>query len=282
MTRLVVGVSVVLVCLLFGLVLALGYLTFCDTEIENTPVRGEANLSVGLRESGEVGTTGTRKEPMNIAHHWQNFTPDYINLTPSVVHFGEVGVFPQANDLKVRLVDVLNDGRCPANVRCGNSGWATVTVETEYQETATQHEMYIYGGNPHVLMPPEMKSNKAGSGNTLEIGPYRIFLVALLPYPEIKGIISKGDYQGLFLVDSVENLDFKKGIIAVAREELTHRLANHERYYAVGLVMMREGVSDHYRIDFIIPFGSSEEHVWVKVKQSEGQWRASEFGRQRE
>jgi hypothetical protein len=264
---------------LIGWVLVRGYLTLRGPAMENTSVGGETDLPVGLHESGEVGVTGTQEEPMNIERDWQNFTPDYINVTPSVVHFGEAGVFAQANDLKVKLVDVLKDGRCPANVNCGNSGSATVLVETDYNGAVEQHEMRIYGGNPNVLMPPEMKSNKAGSGNVLEIGPYKIFLVALRPYPLLNEKIKKSDYRGLFLADTLENLDFKKQLVATASEALKQHLPNPEKYYAVGLTTTGTGTVVVYRVQYIIPYGPAEDQAWVEVERTGEGLRATKFGR---
>ncbi|MFZ1654927.1 MAG: hypothetical protein WAT84_03800 [Candidatus Moraniibacteriota bacterium] len=216
---------------------------------------------------------------MNIEHDWQNFTPDYINLTPNIVRLGEAGVFAQANDLKVKLVDVLNDGRCPANVNCGNAGWATVSVETDYQGTVTQHELRIYGGNPNVFMPPEVKSNKAGSGNVLAVGPYKIFLAALRPYPLLNEKIVKSDYRCLFLADTLENLDFKKQLVTVASEALKQHLPNPEKYYAVGLTTTGTGTAVVYRVQYIIPYGPTEERAWVEVERIDGQLQATKFGR---
>ncbi|QQR78216.1 MAG: hypothetical protein IPJ68_03985 [Candidatus Moraniibacteriota bacterium] len=216
---------------------------------------------------------------MNIEHDWQNFTPDYINLTPNIVRLGEAGAFAQADDLKVKVIDVLNDGRCPKNVNCGNAGWATVLVETEFAGTVEQHEMRIHGGNSGILMPPEAWSNKAGSGNVLEIGPYKMFLAALRPYPSLNEKIAKGDYQGLFLADTLENLDFKKRLVATASEVLKQHLSDSEKYYAVGLTTTGTGTVVAYRVQYIIPYGPADQQAWVEVERTGEELRATKFGR---
>ncbi len=279
MVRVVRIAVVVAVGMLLCWVLVRNYLTLHVPAIEDTLVGVETAPLVGSQGRDEVLVSDIQEEPMNIEQNWQNFTPEYMSLTPQVVHLGETEVFARADDLSVKLIDVLDDGRCPANVNCGHSGWATVSVEIHYQGTITQHEMRIYGGNPNVFMPPEVKSNRAGSGNVVAVGPYRVFLVALRPYPLLNEKIEPRDYWGLFLADTTENLDLRKQIVANASEELQRRLPNHKKYYPVGLTATGSGTAVRYRVHYSIPYESIEAPVWVDVERIDEQLRAVDFGR---
>lgn len=133
-----------------------------------------------------------------------NFSTEYANLLPNYVKIGEEKSFTEIPELKIKLLDVINDGRCPGDVDCTHSGWVTVLVEASYHGVVAKKELYLRGGNSNVLRPPEAPSDKPGSGNVFSIDQYTVYLVALNPYPITTKKIEKTQYEGIFLVDVVK------------------------------------------------------------------------------
>jgi hypothetical protein len=90
------------------------------------------------------------------------------------------------DDVRVKFVAVPEDSRCPSDVNCVWAGNAVVTVEfTEGQCTTT------------------LRLNTHQSPQTPEdpkVGPYRVKLVKLDPYPRSTQKISAGDYAATLIV----------------------------------------------------------------------------------
>ena len=90
------------------------------------------------------------------------------------------------DDVRVRFVAVPEDSRCPSDVNCVWAGNAVVTVEfTEGQCTTTLRL------NTH--QSPQTPENP-------KVGPYRVKLVKLDPYPRSTQKISAGDYTATLVV----------------------------------------------------------------------------------
>ncbi len=206
-----------------------------------------------------------------------NFSTEYINLVSNYVKIGEEKSFAQTPALKIKLVDVLKDERCPANVSCFHSGWATVLVEASYNGIVEKKEIYIRGGNSDVLSPPEERDKTFGSGNIISIDQYKMYLVSLNPYPITTRKIEKSDYEGVFLVDNLKNLEFKKKIVRIATDELKKHLADYEKYSAIDIDIKVGDTYSSYTITFVIPFDSANQNVQVKVEYVNNQWKVVDF-----
>ena len=90
------------------------------------------------------------------------------------------------DNLRVKFAAVPEDSRCPSDVNCVWAGNAVVTVElTEGQCTTTLRL------NTH--------QNPQAPENT-KVGPYRVKLVKLDPYPRSTQKISAGDYTATLVV----------------------------------------------------------------------------------
>ena len=90
------------------------------------------------------------------------------------------------DDVRVKFVAVPEDSRCPSDVNCVWAGNAVVTVEfTEGQCTTTLRL------NTH--QSPQTPENP-------KVGPYRVKLVKLDPYPRSTQKISAGDDTSTLVV----------------------------------------------------------------------------------
>jgi hypothetical protein len=205
-----------------------------------------------------------------------NFYTDYINLTPNHVKIGEE-FFIRTPGIEVKLLDVLDDGRCPADADCFHSGWATVLVEVSYNGVIEEKELHIRGGNANVFRGPEETSNELGSGNVISIDQFKIFLVALNPYPVTTKKFEKTEYEGIFLADTLESLKFKKEIVGIASDELRKHLTDSEKYSAIEIVPDGSKALTNYTVTFNIPFSSVDQSVWVRVGYINNQSKATDF-----
>jgi len=205
------------------------------------------------------------------------FSAEYLNLNPLKVRMEEEGTFTQIPKLKIKLLDVLNDGRCPSSVNCAQSGQATILVEASYDGIVEKKELHIWGGHPEMLTPP-YESGKPSVGNVLSIGQHKVFLAALIPSPvTFKDAIKKADYEAVFLADTVERLELRKEIVKVAQDELKKHLPDYERYLPVGITPDGVDTSATYTVTLDIPLGPTDQTVFVEVGYTDGQWKAVSF-----
>ncbi len=210
-----------------------------------------------------------------------NYSTEYINLQPLYVKMKEERSFPQIPLIKIRLIDVLEEGRCPEDVECARAGWAKILVEVTCNGMTEKRELCLAGSSSNIFRAPE-EAKSLGLGNFLSIDHYQVFFVALNPYPSTKTKIEKTQYEAIFFADTQESLDFKKKIVEVAKKELKNHskdLFEVDRYVAKGILAKDLEASPTYTITLGIPFGRSDQTVWVKVQNVNGEWKATGFSK---
>lgn len=227
------------------------------------------NKPIAIIKQNNLGTSNIMKE-------FLNFSAEYINLSPSIVKLGEEKSVTQIPNLKLTLVDVVSEGRCPENVNCGHAGWATVKVTASYQGVVETKELNIFGGRANVFSPPRKASNDwgVGNGNILSIDQYQIFLVGLYPYPNTTVKFNKNDFEAVLVADSNKNLELKRAIVAVAQDELKQRLTDANYYYPVGISPNTDESVKEYTVTFRTTSNTSEQDVFVKVHSVNNFWTA--------
>ena len=90
------------------------------------------------------------------------------------------------DNLRVKFVAVPEDSRCPSDVTCVWAGNAVVTIELTEGQCTTTLRLNTHQG-------PQSSENA-------KVGPYRVKLAKLDPYPRSTQKISAGDYTATLVV----------------------------------------------------------------------------------
>jgi hypothetical protein len=100
---------------------------------------------------------------------------------------GQEGLIP-SEKLRLRFAEVLEDSRCPTQVKCFWTGQARIAISVQPDgSTATKVE---FNTNP----APGQTAKVA------EVGPYSIELQSLDPYPQTPDAIAFEDYRATLMV----------------------------------------------------------------------------------
>lgn len=113
--------------------------------------------------------------------------------TPKIVTKLMLGDDLISNDIKIRFIDVENDSRCPKNVNCVRAGEAKVVFEVFKNDTLIKKEIIE-------ITPTTYLSNdlpKLYASENFTISAYN-----LMPYPEYRSNIEKGDYYLQIVIDN--------------------------------------------------------------------------------
>jgi hypothetical protein len=204
--------------------------------------------------------------------------PEYMNAASLYVKVGQGVDSVEFPGLKISIVDLLEESRCPKGVECAQNGTARILVRAEYKGETVEKELAVDGGfGPLYQNPNEI-------ANSLEIKDLKLFLVAIDPYPTTAKTINKNNYGGLFFVDNVKNIELRNEIARIAKDELKKHVSDYDKY-ALSLIRMLPNVelinlgypASAAEIFFNTLDNKSTISPWVKIEFKDGKWQVTDF-----
>ena len=110
---------------------------------------------------------------------------------------GETATIKEAG-LTIKLVSILNDGRCPSEVECAASGPVQISLSAQ-KDNGTAAELALQTFTDMDGRSPAMEFE--GIEDRIEYEGYLIRIVRVLPYPEdLSTFINQNDYRVSFVV----------------------------------------------------------------------------------
>lgn len=116
--------------------------------------------------------------PLELAYKERVSVPDGRDFS---IRFGEER---WVEDIKLVLVGVENDSRCPTDVTCIQAGWVTLRLKVDDEEITLR-----FPGD-------------AQAPNAAVVGSYIVTLVGVEPYPVSKETLQEADYTAIIRVEA--------------------------------------------------------------------------------
>ncbi len=108
-----------------------------------------------------------------------------------------------APQLKIKLLDIQDRRSYTGTV----SGPASMNVQITFQANISTIQLHFW--NMAYPSKPETTSRQGGIGNTLVVGPYRLFLVSLVPWRKAGENIESSTYVATFTADIDKDYQLK-------------------------------------------------------------------------
>ncbi|HHY58601.1 MAG TPA: hypothetical protein GYA08_24555 [Chloroflexi bacterium] len=142
----------------------------------------------------------------------------------------------------LRLEPWAEDKRCPADAECAEAGPVRVQVTLWREGRPTTHPVFV----AHTDQTGAVLPDAPGSDLTAKVGPYRITLTAVTPYPTTATPTAMGEYAATFVVskDPTANPDTDADMHVLTDQPFT--LAPGEQVILTGanITLTVEAVTD--------------------------------------
>ena len=120
--------------------------------------------------------------------------------TPFTLMLGE-SIAVDGEPATIRLERWIEDHRCPAGQECAESGPVKVQITLWREGKPMTYPVFTV----HTDQTGAVLADAPGSAGENKVGPYRITLTAVTPYPDADGIVAPDEYRATLILSKDQN-----------------------------------------------------------------------------